>query len=175
MACGLDLLIIPPAGSVCKAFLPHRAPAATAFSGGEICRCRRAFDQDPAGVIPDGVAEGRLSQMWGGDNPVSHAPGRGGWGAVKGHFFGDDLRLLPEQAPAGCEDFWVEVLTENSPFGAEKTQSGTAFSPGTRRKWPSSETIAVPLVNAMDAISSSKSPIASPFRPSSADSSPNIS
>jgi len=37
----------------------------------------------------------------GGDDAISHAPGRG---AGEGRFFGDDLQLLPEEYPAGCED-----------------------------------------------------------------------
>jgi hypothetical protein len=60
--------------------------------------------QDIAGALPSGVAEGELPPMRGGDDAISHAPGRGGGGAGKGHFFGDDMQLLPEQDRAGCED-----------------------------------------------------------------------
>jgi hypothetical protein len=47
---------------------------------------------------------GGLSQMRGGDDAISHAPGRGGGDSDEGRFFGDDMQLLPEQDRAGCED-----------------------------------------------------------------------
>ena len=96
LARGLDLLIIPMLGDGTKLPFLHRAPTAPLIPGGEIRRCRRPAHQDFAGAVPFGVAQGGLSQMRGGDDPIPHAPGGGGGGAGEGRVAGDGLLLLPE-------------------------------------------------------------------------------
>ena len=104
LARGLDLLIIPllEEGAKLPFLIEHLRPLAF----------REERYADAVGLLIKTLRElsrlewlkVSLSQMRGGDDPVSHAPGGGGGGAGEGHFFGDDLQLLPEQDPAGCED-----------------------------------------------------------------------